>query len=351
MPRQSELLCIGGRLSNPPVVLLNVNKSVRALPSVVTMVYNESAECPLFPDNPGHCDALIHVRRGVSSISLIGCLFMIVVIWLFKKHVAFSQRLILYLSIAAFFDSIAYLMGDIRPDGPTCDFQAWWLSFFDWCVLMWVCIITFNLFMNVVKTKNIERFEIPLHVLGWVVPAIISFLPFAGNHYGPAGAWCWIVNDLGWRFGIWYGPLFIAIAVLVVTYIYIIVTLNRRLSTWHGTYDPDSERQAAMLKEDIKSLRAYPFIYLAASIFPLINRIQNAAAPDDPVFALVILAALTAPLHGAMNAIVFGMDRETLRKLTPTQIKVAFMARMTKTASIQEFHPQSRTDEEESQQE
>lgn len=27
-------------------------------------------------------------------------------------------------------------------------------------------------------------------------------------------------------------------------------------------------------------------------------RIQNEAAPDDPVFALVILAALTAPLHG-----------------------------------------------------
>lgn len=31
--------------------------------------------------------------------------------------------------------------------------------------------------------------------------------------------------------------------------------------------------------------------------------------------------------------------------------QVAFMARVTKTASIQEFHPQSRTDEEESQQE
>lgn len=32
----------------------------------------------------------------------------------------------------------------------------------------------------------------PLHVLGWVVPAIISFLPFAGNHYGPAGAWWYV---------------------------------------------------------------------------------------------------------------------------------------------------------------
>uniref|UniRef100_K1PUK6 G protein-coupled receptor GPR1/2/3 C-terminal domain-containing protein n=1 Tax=Magallana gigas TaxID=29159 RepID=K1PUK6_MAGGI len=224
------------------------------------MVYNESAECPLFPDNPGHC------------------------------------RLILYLSIAAFFDSIAYLMGDIRPDGPTCDFQAWWLSFFgvyDWCVLMWVCIITFNLFMNVVKTKNIERFEM---------------VGGSSHHIFPAVCW---------------EPLWTSWGVV--------------LSTWHGTYDPDSERQAAMLKEDIKSLRAYPFIYLAASIFPLINRIQNAAAPDDPVFALVILAALTAPLHGAMNAIVFGMDRETLRKLTPTQIKMAFLSHSVNPGKVREY--------------
>lgn len=33
-------------------------------------------------------------------------------------------------------------------------------------------------------------------------------------------------------------------------------------------------------------------------IYIMYYRIQNAAAPDDPVFALVILAALTAPLHG-----------------------------------------------------
>lgn len=46
------------------------------------------------------------------------------------------------------------------------------------------------------ERKNFSVFTVfcelccrPLHVLGWVVPAIISFLPFAGNHYGPAGAW------------------------------------------------------------------------------------------------------------------------------------------------------------------
>lgn len=55
----------------------------------------------------------------------------------------------------------------------------------------------------VVKERERERENIPvylfyvlcfrpLHVLGWVVPAIISFLPFAGNHYGPAGAWWYV---------------------------------------------------------------------------------------------------------------------------------------------------------------
>lgn len=38
----------------------------------------------------------------------------------------------------------------------------------------------------------------------------------------------------------------------------------------------------------------FPVMY----IYIMYYRIQNAAAPDDPVFALVILAALTAPLHG-----------------------------------------------------
>ncbi|PVD18342.1 hypothetical protein C0Q70_20891 [Pomacea canaliculata] len=99
-------------------------------------------------------------------------------------------------------------------------------------------------------------------------------------------------------------------------------------STWEGTYDPDTERNHQMLREDIKPLRLYPFVYLIVSIFPLINRIQNAFAPHNHVFALVVLACLSAPLHGALNALVFGMDRETLKKLTPMQIMTALQARV-----------------------
>ena len=48
---------------------------------------------------------------------------MIFVIWLFKKYLFFSQRLILYLSIATLCDSVPYMMGTIdSPFG--CKFQV-----------------------------------------------------------------------------------------------------------------------------------------------------------------------------------------------------------------------------------
>lgn len=78
----------------------------------------------------------------------------------------------------------------------------------------------------------------------------------------------------------------------------------------------------------MKLLRLYPIVYLLANFFPLINRIQNASSSgrhDNPVFVLTLLHALTNPLQGALNALVYGCDKETLSKLTWTHIKSAVM--------------------------
>ncbi|CAC5423333.1 GCR1 [Mytilus coruscus] len=294
-------------------------------------------ECTIFPDNPHQCDVVIAVRRTTGALSLVGCFFMIVVIWLFKKYTNFQLKKKNF--IAAFFVSIAYLMGGLVPDGATCHFQAWFLQFFDFSVLLWVACITFNLFMNVVRRTTTEKFEWLYHVFCWGVSLVLSLLPFINDHYGPAGAWCWIESDVGWRVGIYYGPLFVILIGLVITYLYIVYSLYRKASSWQGTYDPDTERQKQMLKEDIKPLTAYPFVYIAVSIFPLINRIQNAVAPNSPVFALVVLQALSSPLQGAVNAVVYGLDRETFSRLTPSQLKIAIQRKFQREEGIQEYTP------------
>ncbi|GFO25387.1 cyclic amp receptor-like protein a [Plakobranchus ocellatus] len=159
----------------------------------------------------------------------------------------------------------------------------------DWMVLLCVSCLTFNLFMNVIKQTVTEKYEWLYIGICVGIPLIISLLPFSTDRYGPAGAWCWIVDDIGWRMGIWYGPLFFIIVFMMVTYGYIIYVLSRKVG-----------------------------IYLV---------LQNALSPNHRVFALVLLASISAPLHGALNAIVFGLDKDTLKKLRPSEIKLALFSR------------------------
>ncbi|KAA8587945.1 hypothetical protein FQN60_001139 [Etheostoma spectabile] len=67
--------------------------------------------------------------------------------------------MILSLTVAAFFDSIGYVMGDSHPEGALCDFQACWLTYFDWSALAWVCLITGKSFLaSVLIMKSMPAF-------------------------------------------------------------------------------------------------------------------------------------------------------------------------------------------------
>ncbi|XP_031752665.1 cyclic AMP receptor-like protein A isoform X1 [Xenopus tropicalis] len=283
---------------------------------------------------------IITVKRLTATFSLIGCFCMLLIIWLFRKYNSLAQRMILSLSLAALFDSIAYVMGEVLPDGVLCNFQAWWLTFFDWCALAWVCCITLNLYLNVVKEMRTERFELTYHFVAWGVSFLLSCLPLFGDYYGPAGAWCWITDEhVAWRFVIWYIPLFTLIFLMMLCYLRIIYVAKQRVITWSGTYEPSRERRKVVMAEEIKHLKWYPCVYLAVSLFPLLNRIHNAIFPSETVFILTLLHVISAPLHGLANAFVFGLDKETWDQLNLTSIQLAFQSRFCDSTRIREYQP------------
>jgi len=196
-----------------------------------------------------------------------------------------------------------------------------------WCSLGWVIAITFNLFMNAVLEKSTDRYEWLYHVLAWGLTFIISMLPFAGDAFGPAGAWCWIKMSWEWRFGIWYMPYIIIIVTLFGIYSYIIYKVKIKAKTWQGHFDPHTEQQKLMLKKQVMPLRIYPLVYLLVAIFPLIDRIYNAVT-DDALYGLKIMHAICNPLPGALNALVFCLDKETIDQLQWSQMKMTFQRRL-----------------------
>ncbi|XP_044139556.1 G-protein coupled receptor 1-like isoform X1 [Bufo gargarizans] len=288
------------------------------------------------------CVTITTVKRITATFSLIGCVCMLVIIWLFRKYNSLAQKMIVSLAIAAFFDSIAYVMSEVLPDGVLCNFQAWWLTYFDWCALAWVCSITLNLYLNVVKEMRTDQYQLTYHFTAWGVPFILSCLPLFGDLYGPAGAWCWITDEhVAWRFVIWYVPLFSLIFLMMLCYLRIIYVAKQRVITWSGTYDPRRERSKIIMAEEIKPLKWYPCVYLAVSLFPLLNRIHNAFYPSHPVFILTLLHVMSAPLHGLANTIVFVLDKETWSQLTMASLRVAFQSRLCDRTKITEYHPAS----------
>ncbi|KAM8855155.1 cyclic AMP receptor-like protein A isoform 2-T2 [Spinachia spinachia] len=232
------------------------------------------------------CVVILRVKRATGTFSLVGCVFMLFVIWLLRRYHSLAQKMILSLTVAAFFDSVAYVMGDSHPEGALCDFQACWLTYFDWSALAWVCLITLNLYLNLVREISTNRYEMLYHLMAWGLPLVMASLPLLKGYYGPAGAWCWITDDhVAWRFGI----------------------------CSHG-WEPSTQRERD-------------------------ERLHNAFYPQDPSFPLTLLHVLSAPLHGLANAFVFGLDRDWWSLLSPTGMQLALQSRLCDRTRIGEYHP------------
>ncbi|XP_029981223.1 cyclic AMP receptor-like protein A isoform X2 [Sphaeramia orbicularis] len=315
---------------------------------------NNDSRCVFFNEHSEdyRCVVILTVKRATGTFSLVGCLFMLFVIWLLRRYHSLAQKMILSLTVAAFFDSVAYVMGESHPEGSLCDFQAWWLTYFDWSALAWVCLITLNLYLNLVREISTNRYEMLYHVTAWGVPLVMASLPLLKGYYGPAGFWCWITDDhVAWRFGIWYVPLFSLIFLMICCYARIICVANKRMQSWLGTFNPERERRKVSLAEEIKPLKWYPSVYLLVSIFPLINSqpflkwaqkhlvLHNAFYPLNPSFSLTLLHVMSAPLHGLANAFVFGLDRDWWSLLSPTGMQLALQSRLCDRTRIGEYHP------------
>ena len=59
------------------------------------------------------------------------------------------------------------------------------------------------------------------HIISWIVPLIMATIPLIGDKYGPAGQWCWIVDNWKWRFFV--------LATIVLLQYFIVVLINNIL--------------------------------------------------------------------------------------------------------------------------
>lgn len=287
--------------------------------SNMTMFENKS-ECHLFPREESKCVALKYAKNISAAMSFTATLLMLVMILYFRQFKDFTQRMVINLCVASLFLGASFLVTTFEDSAnPLCQFQGAGITFSVWACLLWTMGIVVALYLRVVYEYDLKQKEVLLTVVFWMIPVIIMAAPFLGSEvYAPTEVWCWIKNNVWWRFGIWYTWHIVSIFVFMFAMFRIVWTLHKKKRS-HSTRDLSEQEQ---LSDDIKTLRRYPFAYTVVSIVAISSRTGNIF--DYNSFALLIMFSILAPFLGSAVAFVFVIDKATIRLISRQEIRKAF---------------------------
>lgn len=269
--------------------------------------------------SPGAADAALVLTYVGASLSLLGSGTILTCFAALPSLRRFSFRLVAYLSMCDCLSSAMLLLGDPRGGSFACSLQSFVSQFSTVASVLWTAAIAFVLWKAVVN-RSLEAASIPglerrLHALVWGCSFVLMLLPLIDNSYGEAGTWCWIKNTTAGkalRLVVFYIPLWLTVGFNCVMYYYVGRTLRRtkQLLSMAGVKSDSSSVKAIQI---VQRLGYYPVILMGVWIVPTINRIQNWIAPNSPVAALYIIAAITSSSGGVANAVAYGANR-TVRK-------------------------------------
>ena len=307
---------------------------------------SNGSECSVFDTYPYVIVAA--VSSGSAMVSALCCIFVIGLIFLLKKHYFFIQRIILYHCLATLFRSVALIIRFYRlnndEESKTSTVLCTISGFMDqvtlWYLMIDYYVITFTLLMTAVFHKNVARLEGLYVVLIFIFPLTFNWIPFINDSYGRFEASCWIrninFNDCSeHRFGyilqiaLWNVHFFIFLILVIPTYIVVIALTARQRWHWRGRLGHDSKTDTLIktLNEEVWPLLFFPFGVVALNLVPLANRIYDAIHIDNPSYELALATSVISPLQGGYIALVYTLNRDTLRRLTYSNLVATLCSR------------------------
>ena len=314
-------------------------------------VSNDTDEtvCDIYDSYPY---VIVSVVHSVSAtVSALCCIFVIIVILLLKKNNFFIQRLIIYHCISTLVNSFGLILllhrlgnPDSKATEVLCIISGFLYQLSLWYMSLDLVVITFVLLLMGVFNKNVARLEGLYIVFIFIFPLTFNWIPFINNSYGRFEALCWIrnlnnENCTEYDFGsilitaLANAPLYLITAVMAPIYIVAAVFLtkqkycNRQKSETITAAEYEARALQKNLQEELWPLALLTIGVLAFTAFPAANRIHSIIDPNNPSLALAMLRAIFSPLQGAYIALVYLLDRETIKRRKYSNIKAAIKQR------------------------
>ena len=281
------------------------------------MAMNNSS-CAFFEDSDLRIIGLAQVGGG--SVSILGCIIMLMLILVQKRFKTTTQRLLLYINISILIASAVYVVRgasySLLDNHYFCAGIAYINQFCAANLLAVMCCFLIHLFLKAMFEARIKKMEILYIPIIFILPLLVSAIPFIKNSYGKAGPWCWIQGREGecelfntgviMQYSLWYGPLYTLIVIGAVIYVISILILKKKLREQEGRYTSDREKQRQQITlHELNHFCWYPIILFFFSLVPLATHVSDNVKKDHALVPLWIAAAVIQSLEGFAISIIF----------------------------------------------
>ena len=212
-----------------------------------------------------------------------------------------SHRIIFYMSLLDFVCSWNFFIGPwIFNDRILCTIQGF-LTQMTVSAPLWNFAHTSNILLRVVvglSAKNANRLEPLYHLIAWGIPFIGGILGVVRNNFIPVGGWCWFkASDLDLRFGTFYAWVFFCVVYNVVVAITVLMFIKKKQNDCGFKL---SKRTLKSAKNQLLYVSALCVSFGPSSITRIVQSITG-----KEVFWLQVIQALTLPLQGFLNCIIY----------------------------------------------
>ena len=231
------------------------------------------------------------VFSATNGLSVVVCLFAIILVSVLKLYRKAVYRLALYQVVASLTFAIACVVGVIfinynkAPEvySRLCVAVGLWYLFTQNLKLFSTLWLTFHLFCFAVFYKNMKKLELLYVFTSLLISAIFSVVPLMTDSYGFNGLTCWIRDrddncsgrrtdvEIIEQFTLWYGPsttlLLMESTVLLVMVVILGYRLRRRTKHEGATSSEDQNWKAV---KQLLPLIAYPILFCILIIPPLV---------------------------------------------------------------------------------
>jgi hypothetical protein len=257
------------------------------------------------------------VNLATNILSILGCMFILLVYCFFPTLHTFPFKLVLILSIFDLCNSIGFAIPTYSTESSNnllCLAQSIMINYFTLASILWILFIAFCLYFIIVRSiLYMHKFLIAAFIAVLILSGCTTMAPIITHSYHSVSGWCWIRQTSNFDTGFYerYALFFIPVWVIIFLVIFLYSSVSRRLKL---SQNIDKDKRSLNRK-----LKNYPILMVLCFLPYTVKSILDFMTIDnngtDYEFWFTMICGFLRGINGFLNAILYGLTKKVRKNI------------------------------------